>query len=294
MTPLIRILSVSLTVLTCCLPLTAQTADTIHTQLPDTLGSAAATDSIRPHASAQGSGRRVTPVENVDNKPWRPGLLRFDKHGNALKEPVAILVDEDTVKVERGPVEKLYGGVIVGVNFLDGILQLAGQSYANYTIEASVDLHNWFFPTVEAGIGIANNTPDNLNYTYKCGPAFFAKVGIDYNFLYRSDPAYALLAGVRVGFSGFSYDLTDVTIASPYWQQTQTTDLLGQKSTAVYGEVLGGLRVRIYKGLHMGWTVRYKALFHASESAAGSPWFIPGFGAKNARFSATFSVAWKF
>ncbi len=292
---LVKILSVCLMMLTCSISASAQTPDSLATQQPDTLGRVSPRDSVKSQdPEVTPSGRRVTPVENPDNKPWRPGLYRYDKHGNALKEPVAILVDEDTVKVDRKPTEKLYGGVIVGVNFCDGIFQIAGQSYANYNLEASVDLYNWIFPTVEAGIGVANSTPDKLNYTYKCGPAFFAKAGIDYNFLYRSDPAYALLLGVRVGFTGFSYDLTDVTIPSSYWQETGAISLLGQHSTAVYGEVLGGLRVHIYKGLHLGWTIRYKALFHASDSSNGSPWFIPGFGSRNAPLSATFSVAWKF
>lgn len=267
----------------------------VSSQPADTLGGKIPVDSVtQPKPEAAPGGRRVTPVENTDNKPWQPGLYRFDRHGNPLKEPVAVLLDEDTVKVDRSPTEKLYGGVIVGVNFFDGILQLAGQSYGSYTVEASVDLYNWFFPTLEVGLGVANTTPTNLNYTYKGGPSFFAKIGIDYNFLYRSDPAYTLLAGLRLGFTGFGYDLTDVTIQSPYWQESQTFNLPGQKSTALYGEVLGGMRIRIYKGLHMGWTIRYKALFHASQAANGSPWFIPGFGARNAPFSATFSVAWRF
>lgn len=281
----VRILSVIITVLACGVTAMAQTTDSLTMQRPDTTGV------TNPQ---QTPGRRVTPVENVDGKPWKPGLYRYDKHGNPLKVPVAVLVDEDTVKTDYRPKEKLYGGVLVGVNIFDGILQIAGQSYASYNIEASVDLHNWFFPTVEAGIGIADNTPDRLNYTYKCGPAFFAKIGLDYNFLYRSDAAYALIAGVRLGFSSFSYDLTGVTLQSPYWQETQTIDLCGQHSTALYGEVLAGIRVRLYKGLHMGWTMRYKALFQASEGANGAPWYIPGFGARNAPLSATFTIAWKF
>ncbi len=235
--------------------------------------------------------RTVTPIENRDNLTAKPQLHYYDKHGKPLDEPVAVWIDKDTVKVSRAPKMPLYNGVTVGVNFFDGILQMAGQSYANYFVSGAVNMHNWFFPTVEVGLGFADHKPKGKNYKYKTSPTLFAKVGVDYNFLYNSNPAYKALLGVRFGYSSFKYDITDISIPNDYWGSgSQPVEMAQQKASALWGEVVAGLQVHIYRGLSLGWSLRYKFRMHVSDGSSSQPWFLPGFGARNAPFSATFTV----
>ena len=239
-------------------------------------------------------GRKVTPVENEDNKPPKPQLHYYDEHGNPLDEPVLVWVKEDTVRVSRAPKAPLYNGVSVGVNFFDAIMRLAGQTYSDYDVWASVSLHNWFFPTLELGFGSADSTPKDKNFTYKCSGAFYARVGLDYNFLYNSNPDYNVFVGIRAGFSSFKYDIDNIIIGSDYWEQTGKLSLRDQKSTALWGEAVAGLKVKIYKHFSMGWTLRYKFRFHVSDGENSTPWFIPGYGGRNAPFSATLSAIYTF
>ncbi len=236
--------------------------------------------------------KKITPVDNDPTKPVQPTLHYYDKHGNPLKEPVMFLAELDTVtKVNSGPVYPLLQSVSVGVNFFDAIMKLAGQTHQSYDVWASLSLHNWFEPVVELGIGFADNHPEEGNFRYKGKPSFYGKIGLNYNFLYKSNPDYQLFLGLRGGFSSFSYDITDITINSSYWDQTNTFSLLNQKAHALYGEALLGIKVMLWKGISMGWSFRYRLKFSVSNAENSTPWFIPGCGAGSA-VTASFSVSY--
>ncbi len=248
------------------------------------------TDSVPTFRPAMG-GPTVTPVD-IDDEKVRPVLHYYDKHGDPLEEPVLFLATLDTVKTVRSkPVYPLYNGMNVGVNFGDLIFMAAGQRYGSFDLWANVSLHNWFFPTIECGLGYANDTPDKSNFTYKTRPSFYAKLGVNYNFLYKSNPDYQVFLGLRAGFSSFSYDVTDISITSDYWNETQQLSLRGLKSTSWYGEALAGLQVKIVDNFSLGWTVRWHFNFHTSADGDNRPWFIPGYGGSSP-LSMTLSAIW--
>ncbi|MBD5301646.1 MAG: hypothetical protein HDS16_01400 [Bacteroides sp.] len=234
-----------------------------------------------------------TPVDIDDNKPVTV-LHYYDKHGDPLDEPVMFLATLDTVQnVKSGPTYPLYNGLNVGLNFGDLIFMAFGQRYASFDAWANVSLHNWIFPTVEVGLGYANDTPARLNYTYRTSPSLYAKIGVNYNFLYKSNPDYQVFLGLRAGFSNFSYSLTDVTVSSDFWNETQHTSIRNLHSTSLYGEALAGLQVKIVGGFSLGWTVRWHFLFHSSTDRESKPWFIPGYGGSSP-FAMTASAIWTF
>ncbi|MCM1319340.1 MAG: DUF6048 family protein [Muribaculaceae bacterium] len=239
--------------------------------------------------------REVTPVESDDKKPAGPTLHYYDKHGEALDEPVLFLATLDTVpttKVNARPVYPRLTALEFGINFADGIMAIAGQKYGGADITASLSMWNWLFPTVELGMGGAKTTPDGMNFTYKGSPAVYAKIGADYNFLYKSNPDYRLFVGLRAGFSHFSWSLSDVTIGDPYWGETNTLGINGQSTTAAYGELLAGLRVRLYKQWSLGWSFRYRFMFTCKDADLSRPWYVPGYGARDNHFGFTLSVSY--
>lgn len=233
----------------------------------------------------------VTPVDVDDEKP-RELLHYYDKHGNPLDEPVRFLTVLDTVQTPKAaPVYPLYNGMNFGVNFGDLIFMAFGQKFASLDVWANVSIHNWLFPTLEAGLGWADAKPEKQNYNYKSNPAFYIKAGLNYNFLYKSNPDYQVFVGLRGGFSTFGYDIYDVRIANDYWQQTQNLQLSGLRSTAFYGEALAGIQVKIVKDFSLGWNLRWHFLFHASHDQGSKPWFIPGYGGSSP-FGFTASAIW--
>ena len=229
----------------------------------------------------QRPNRSVTPVDVDDAKPTVV-MYYYDKHGDPLPEPVMFLATLDTVvKPKSKPVYPLYNGVSVGVNFADAILMAAGQKYGSFDVWADVSLHNWFFPIIEAGIGFADSTPENSNYSYRTKPSFYTKLGINYNFLYKSNSDYQCFLGLRAGYSNFSYEVTDVNISIDYWGEHQTLNLKGLSGHALFGEALAGIKVKIAKRFSLGWSIRYHFKFKTVSNSMSNPWFIPGYGASS-------------
>lgn len=220
----------------------------------------------------------TNPVDVDDEKP-RTVLHYYDKHGDPLDEPVMFLAVLDTVqKVRSKPLYPLYNGINIGINFGDLIFAAFGRKYGSYDLWANVSLHNWFFPTVECGLGYAASTPARGNFTYRTRPSLYAKIGLNYNFLYKSNPDYQVFLGLRAGASRFTYDLTDVSINSDYWNESQILSLKGLRSTSFYGEVLAGIQIRIVSHFSLGWNVRWHYNFHTTADGPNKPWFIPGCG----------------
>ncbi len=235
----------------------------------------------------------ITPVDNDRTRPAQPILHYYDKHGELLPEPVLFLVEEkDTVVSPRSPYP-LYNGCTVGVDFLDGLLMAFGQDYGSFGITADVSLHNWFFPVLEVGAGYGDNRPDDGNFHYKAKLSPYVKLGLNYNFLYKSDPKYQVYVGVRAGWSTTRFDITDIDIDNSYWGENVPLQILGQKGSLFFGEAVAGLRVGIYGPFSLGWRLRYRFKFHESPAAQATPWFYPGYGASTP-ISFQFSAFWRF
>lgn len=260
-------------------------------------------DSTKVNQPAPRVPRKATPVDIDDNKR-EPVLHFYDKHGEPLEEPVLFLATLDTVaKPKAKPVYPVYNGISVGVNFGDAIMMVFGQKYGSYDVWADISLWNWLFPVVEAGVGFADTTPDNKNFSYKVDPSFYCKLGFNYNFLYKSNPAYQVFLGFRAGFSSFKWSAYNIGINSSYWQDDVRFDMTGMRSTAWWGEALAGLKVKIVGNFSLGWNVRWHFPFSVSKSKPGNlpsglsdlapskPWFIPGYGG-NGSFTFAFSAIW--
>lgn len=275
-----HLLFVILTII-CLLPLSAQT-DSVAQLQPD---------SLPAPAPAAPAGPKMTPVDVDDNKP-RVIMHYYDQHGDPLDEPVMFLATLDTVtKVKSKPLYPLYNGINVGVNFGDLIFMAFGQKHANFDAWANVSLFNWFFPTLECGLGYINDTPDKSNYTVRTAPSFYAKLGFNYNFLYKSNPDYQLFLGFRAGFSSFKYDINNVAIDDPYWDESQNLNLKGLRSTSLYGEVLAGIQVKIVSHFSLGWSARWHFKFKESADRGNKPVFVPGYGTSSP-FTFSMSAIW--
>ena len=238
---------------------------------------------------AQSKAKRyVTPVEKTTNRTLLP------RKGEKL-----VYIERDSLVLDslrRDSIAKIYPhypivtAVTVGFNFWDGIARLFGQSYGSYDVMASVNMWNRLFPTVEVGLGRANSTPDGLNYTYKTPLSFYAKIGADYNFMFKNHPKYQFLVGIRAGYTTFKYDITNITVGDDYWGESSNLDLSGLKSHAFYGEIVAGIRVNLYGPISAGWTLKYHNVFNYKKNGDIHPWYIPGFGSRDSKLYVGFSV----
>ena len=236
----------------------------------------------------------ITPVDVDTKKPEQPRLHYYDKHGKKLDEPVYFLTEVDTVaKVSAKSPWPLYNGVTAGFNFFDAAMLIAGQSFASFDLNASVSLHNWFFPTLELGLGFSKNHEKGSTLVYRTKPSPFLKLGVDYNFLYKSNPDYMAGLGLRFGWAHPSYEITGATASSSYWGETSEFDIKGQSVNAWFGEALATVKVKIWKEISLGWSIRYRFKMHIPNASSSTPWYIPGYGG-GSPLTATFSVMYTF
>lgn len=250
--------------------------------------------------------RRVTPVQNrptakpseyketVPTGPDRTHVVeQTDVNGNTvLVDTVTGLEFVDSTLIQAPPpmIYPLWHEAILGVNVWDGIMRLTGQPHGIGDVWAEVSLHNRYFPYAAFGLGACRATPDGQNFSYRTPVAPYFKLGCAYNFLYNSDPAYKLMAGVRYGVSSYKWNLYDVTVDEGYWQDPSHFTLENQRSTTGYLELTFGIKVKIVGPLSMGWNVCWRSVVHQTASPHGEPMYIPGYGYRGNTIGGNFSV----
>ena len=165
--------------------------------------------------------------------------------------------DKDKEKTEK---VKPYQGTTIGVEIAGLGNYVLGSDILSSDVMLQANFLNRFLPTVEVGYGKVNTLSDATDIRYKTAAPFF-KVGMDYNFFHNKPhlPGF-LFGGLRYGFSSFVYDVDGPTMTDPnYGGQIQVPfSYHGFNTTAHWLEIVGGMKVKIYKGFCMGWRVKYK------------------------------------
>jgi hypothetical protein len=180
----------------------------------------------------------------------------------------------------------------IGVNVWDAAMRVFGQHYGLVDAWLELSLHNRYKPIFEMGLGQANYTPADGNFTYTSPMSVFFKLGVNYNFMYNSSPDYQFMCGLRYGFSPFSFSVNNVTVDSPYWGETSTFDIAAQHVTVGWMELGAGLRVKLWGPISAGWMFKYHFILHETKTTNGQPWYIPGYGTRSSSLSGTFSISY--
>lgn len=186
----------------------------------------------------------------------------------------------------------LLHSVSVSVDIWDAAMRLFGQDYGLAGFAAEVNLHNRYIPVLEAGLGTASHKPSGGGYYYRSPMAPYFRIGANYNFLYNSNPDYLLLAGLRYGFSTFRWEVRDVIVDSPYWDETATFGIPRQNAAAGWLELCFGLRVKLCGPVSAGWMLKYHTMLHCTETPYGSPYYVPGYGARSGALTGAFFVTY--
>jgi hypothetical protein len=180
----------------------------------------------------------------------------------------------------------------LGVNIWDPVMRVFGQKYGLTSAWLEMSFHNRYKPIVEVGLGHANYAPADGNFTYTSPLSVFFKLGLNYNFLFNSDPDYQFMAGLKYGFTPFSYSINNVTVNSPYWGETAQFDIPAQHATVGWFEFTLGLRVKLWGPISAGWEFKYHARLHESKNQYGDPWYIPGYGTRSSALAGSFSISY--
>lgn len=123
----------------------------------------------------------------------------------------------------------------------------------------------------------------------------YGRVGCDFNLLRNKHDLYRLYAGARLAYTSFHYDVTtSAPVPDPVWGGTASYSATDVEAKACWAEVCGGIDVTIWRFVHMGWMVRYRARLSQSHGTVGEPYYIPGFGRNgSSRIGATFNLSFE-
>ena len=247
-------------------------------------------------AVAQETDRRhVTPVKPETNRVQPPPKGTDEKiiqqylTGDSAAAVAEARRDSLRRVYKRYP---LLTDLSIGLNFVEPLFMAFGQSYASADVNATLNLWNRLQPTIELGLGWAKTTPDDMNFTYRAKPSPYVKLGANYNFMFKNSPEYQVLAGIRLGYSTFGYDITDVHYRSGYWQEDINYDIKGEHSHALWGEAGVGLKVKLFDQFSMGWMIRFHGIFSYGKNEHSKPWFIPGYGPRGSSLGLSLGISY--
>ena len=237
--------------------------------------------------------RRVTPVKPETNRVQPPPKGTDEKIIQQYISGDSTAAIQEALKDSLRRVYKRYPRLTdlsIGINLAEPLFMAFGQSYASADVNATLNMWNRIQPTVELGLGWANKSPDDMNFTYKGKPSPYFKVGANYNFLFKNTPDYQVFLGVRLGYSTFSYDVADVRYVNSYWNEDIPYAIKGERSHALWGEAGVGLKVKLFGQLAMGWMIRYLGIFDYGKNANSKPWFIPGYGPRGSSLGLSLGI----
>lgn len=159
------------------------------------------------------------------------------------------------------------------------IRSFVDEEYKGFEITADYRLKNRLYIAGEIGIEEKTNITDYLNITTE---GSYIKAGIDYNlYLNWLDMDNMIYTGFRAGFSTFSHTLNNFKVYSTdqYWEpQFSSSDSQEFNDlTAVWLELIIGLKAEIFNNLYIGLNVQLKGMVTETEPDNFQNIYIPGF-----------------
>ncbi|GAA4975415.1 DUF6048 family protein [Algibacter aquimarinus] len=187
--------------------------------------------------------------------------------------------EEDTTPVNDTIVIKEKYGLRVGVDMSKLGRSFFDDDYSGFEIAADYRLKKRLYIAGEIGFDEKTTVTDFLDVTSK---GSYIKAGIDYN-MYQNwlNMDNMIYSGFRIGASSFSQNRNSFTVytTNQYWApQFTSTDLEEFKGlTAIWAELIIGMKVELFNNLYLGLNAQLKIMASETEPDNFGNVFIPGF-----------------
>ena len=194
---------------------------------------------------------------------------------------------EEEEQEQRPKVKQFQGSVFRGLSVHadigSPIISLLGGYARSYEVQLDVNLYRRIYPIVEVGYATAQK--EGVSGILYNTNAMFFRLGMNYGLLKpfkddgsaRSVKCYPFV-GLRYAMSPITYSLSNIEINDLYWGTSHIDNFDNITKYAGWLELVGGVRVDLYKGLTLGWSVRLKTLLHTSAPDKNYVWYVPGYG----------------
>jgi hypothetical protein len=163
-------------------------------------------------------------------------------------------------------------GLRIGTDVLSIVRSYAGEKFDGWEVNADIDFYK-YYGAVDYGSWARHLAIPAGNYENK---GTYFRVGGDVNLLAKDPDRNMIFFGVRYGQSSFSeqlnYESTDIYFG------TLQHELVNSNVIGRWAELTTGLRVKIWKGLWMGYTARLKFRPRTHGAREFTPYEIPGYG----------------
>ena len=163
-------------------------------------------------------------------------------------------------------------GIRIGVDVIPVIKTFTDNSYTGYEFAVDTDFYRYF---LVAEYGASSLTKEVVNGNYENGGNYF-RAGVDINFLKGDTDRNVFFLGFRYGRSSFNETLMFTTTDLIYGDQS--FEGANGKLTGSWAEITSGLKVKIWKGLYLGFTGRFKFVPSVHGEEEFTPYDIPGYG----------------
>lgn len=180
------------------------------------------------------------------------------------------------VQVNETPRLSFFQGFTISVDAF-GPIQYVMSDYGSIEGALRLNLQNTYFPIIELGIGGCETLDSNTDIQYKT-TAPYGRIGFDINLLKNKFQENRLYVGLRYGISKYKYDYSGPDISDPLWGGDYTLNLKDVESTSHWGELVFGVQVKIWRNMHMGWSLRLKKELLTNSDNTSFPHYIPGYG----------------
>lgn len=168
---------------------------------------------------------------------------------------------------------------------------MAFSDNGQYEGALRLNLHDEWFPIIEAGLGKANHNDDVTKIHYSTSAPYF-KIGIDKNLLKDKHGVNRLYGGLRYAYTSYKVDIWREGVNDPVWERKTRFGIDDAQCNYHWLEAVIGVDAKIFGPLHLGWSLRYKRrISHHEDGNFGNTWYVPGFGIYgDTRLGGTFNV----
>lgn len=175
-----------------------------------------------------------------------------------------------------------------------------GKKFIPKSVSASFDLGNYAYSRIIDGVdfkeysadlqvyrfyltgdyGYARLSQNEAYYNYSSEGNYF-RVGFDYNFIKKKNNPNVIFLGLRYAQNKFdehlNYSTNNGIETDGIWPEEEIS-IHNQEVTGNWVELVGGLKVDVFKGLQLGFTGRYKIIPRIDGESSFSNYYLPGYG----------------
>lgn len=180
-------------------------------------------------------------------------------------------------------------GIRVGIDVFEPISRIWQKDRSQHEFNVDIAFHRVLFEADYGRVSIKRegvSKQSNVSIYKNNGDLF--RIGLDYNFLKKNPSHSAVFIGARYAMSSFKDELTSTIEKQEYWEG-RPVDAQQDNLKASWLELVGGAKVKVLKGLFVGFTVRFKFNKHVRNTHAYIPFDVPGWGLNELKTYAGFS-----